>query len=217
VSSSVPSLRGAEDDVAIQLDCFASLAMTICCSAHKRWVRHVQTRGALAIRRSVDSFGSEMTRLPTSLLMASAGIFGLSVAAAQTPPSAQPPFAVPPYKNLKIFPQDITRAQLLSNMKFFSQSLGVRCTYCHVGQEGAPLSTFNFASDAKQKKLTARKMLAMVHRINEQDFGVHDFSKVKVTCFTCHRGSTEPATMPPPPGDPPPPPAAPAKPERGAS
>jgi hypothetical protein len=46
---------------------------------------------------------------------------------------------------------------------------------------------------------------------------VSDFSKVKVTCFTCHRGSTEPATMPPPPGAPPPPPAAAAKPERGAS
>jgi len=56
-----------------------------------------------------------------------------------TPPQAGPaPFANPPYKNLKVFPQDITRPQLLSNMKLFSQSLGVRCTFCHVGQEGAP-------------------------------------------------------------------------------
>ena len=144
------------------------------------------------------SFAPEMTRLPTLLLIASAGLFGLSVAGAQTPPQAQPPFAVPPYKNLKVFPQDITRAELLSNMKFFAQSLGVRCTHCHVGEEGKPLSTFDFASDAKDKKLVARKMLAMVHRINAQDFDVTDFSKVKVTCFTCHRGSTKPLTAPPP-------------------
>jgi cytochrome c peroxidase len=138
-----------------------------------------------------------MTRLPTALLIASAGIFGLSVAAAQTPPSASAPFAEPPYKNLKVLPGTITRDQLLSNMKFFAKSLGVRCTHCHVGEEGKPLSTFNFASDAKKPKTTARKMLAMVHRINSEDFGVTDFANVKVTCFTCHRGSTKPLTAPP--------------------
>ena len=138
-----------------------------------------------------------MTRLPTILLIASTGLFGLSVAAAPPPP-AQPPFAVPPYKNLKVLPATITREQLLSNMKFFSQSLGVRCTFCHVGEAGNPLSTFDFASDARREKQTARKMLAMVHRINSEDFGVTDFSKVKVTCFTCHRGSEHPLTAPPP-------------------
>src|SRR3954454_7152420 len=171
----------------------------------------------LAITGRADSFGGGMTRLPTLLLIASAGLFGLSVAAAQTPPPAQPAFAVPPYKNLKVFPQDITRAQLLTNMKFFAQSLGVRCTHCHVGEEGKPLSTFDFASDAKKPKATARKMLAMVHRINEQDFGVTDFANVKVTCFTCHRGSTKPLTAPPADAPVPVKPTAapPAKPERG--
>jgi len=139
-----------------------------------------------------------MTRLPTLLLIASASLLGLSVATAQTlPPPTFAPFAVPPYKNLKIFPKDVTRAQLLQNMKFFSQSLGVRCTYCHVGEEGKPLSTFDFASDAKDKKQIARKMLAMAHRINSEDFSVTDSSKLKVTCFTCHRGSTHPLAAPP--------------------
>jgi len=152
-----------------------------------------------------------MTRLPTLLLIASAGLFGLSVASAQTPPApAFAPFAVPPYKNLKVFPQDVTRAQLLQNMKFFAQSLGVRCTFCHVGEEGKPLSTFDFASDAKNKKLIARKMLAMAHRINSEDFKVTDSSKLKVTCFTCHRGSNHPLTAPPAEDAAP----APAKPER---
>ena len=155
---------------------------------------------------------------PQLALLAAAATFGVSMAAAQTgAPPAQPPFANPPWKNLKVLPQTITREQLLSNMKFFSQSLGVRCTFCHVGEEGKPLSTFDFASDAKREKQTARKMLAMVHRINSEDFGVTDFSKVKVTCFTCHRGAEHPLTEPPPGAIlvPPPPPAK--APERGAS
>src|SRR5215218_5201855 len=41
--SSVPSLRGAEGDAAIQLDCFAPLAMTNCCSAHSAPTLLVQT------------------------------------------------------------------------------------------------------------------------------------------------------------------------------
>src|SRR6478672_6089274 len=129
--------------------------------------------------------------LPGLALMIASACFGLSVAVAQNlpPPSAalQPQFAVPPYKNLKIFPKDISRADLLSNMKFFSQSLGVRCTFCHVGAEGQPLTTFDFASDAKEEKLTARKMLVMAHRINSQDFGIQMGGEPKVTCFTCHR------------------------------
>jgi len=152
-------------------------------------------------------------------LAAAAATFGVSMAIAQTaPPSqppSQPPFANPPYKNLKVFPKEITRAQLLSNMKGFAQALGVRCTYCHVGEEGKPLSTFDFASDAKAHKVRAREMLVMAHRINQQDFD----GQMKVTCFTCHRGSTDAPTapppgvnfVPPPPGMPPPPKA----PERG--
>jgi hypothetical protein len=152
-------------------------------------------------------------------LIAAATVFSLSVATAQTAPPSMA-FADPPHKNLKVLPKDMPRQQLLGTMKLFSQSLGVRCTYCHVGEEGKPLSTFDFASDAKDKKLIARKMLAMVHRINEQEFDVHDFANVKVTCFTCHRGSTKPLIAPPPGSPntvPPPPGAAPVKPpERGA-
>jgi Photosynthetic reaction centre cytochrome C subunit len=160
-------------------------------------------------------------RLPALALAASAIVFAVSVAFAQTAPPATaqgPQPSTPQFKNLKVFPQDISREQLISNMKFFAQSLGVRCTFCHLGTEGQPLSTFDFASDAKQEKQTARLMLAMVHRINSQDFGVTDFSQAKVTCFTCHRGSTKPLTQIPAAAAAPPLPAAatPGKPERGA-
>ena len=158
------------------------------------------------------------SRVPVIALAAATALFGFSVATAQTSAPA-PAAAPPPPKNLQVFPKDIPRAQLIQNMKFFAQSLGVRCTFCHVGQEGQPLSTYDFASDAKREKQTARAMLVMVHKINKDEFGVTDFNNVKVTCFTCHRGATHPLTAPPADSSPPTPPpaAAPAKQERGAA
>lgn len=138
------------------------------------------------------------------LLAAGCAAFLAAVASAQTSPTPAAPSPLAPlYKNLKVFPKDIPQQQLVSNMKFFAQSLGVRCVHCHVGEEGKPLSTFDFASDAKKEKLIARKMLAMVHRINSEDFGIKDPKEVKVTCFTCHRGATKPLTaIPEPPATP---------------
>ena len=162
-----------------------------------------------------------MKRQMSSLILAAAaGLFAISVAAAQTPPAAgpsPPPFAVPPFKNLKILPKDIKRADLLATMKLFSQSLGVRCTFCHVGVDGTPLSTFDFASDAKPNKAIARDMLRLADRLNSQDLpAIGGLIDPHVTCYTCHRGSTKTATMlPAPPVAPPV--ALPAKPkaERG--
>jgi hypothetical protein len=132
------------------------------------------------------------------LLAAGCAAFLAAIAAAQPASAPQDPaFAVPPYKNLQVLSKDITRDQLLSNMKFFAQSLGVRCSHCHVGVEGQPLSTFDFASDAKREKNVARSMLTMVHKINSEEFGVKDFSQVKATCYTCHRGALRPLTAPP--------------------
>lgn len=161
--------------------------------------------------------------LPAFALAVAAAIFGISVAVAQTnPPAAgprpSPAFANPPHKNLKVLPKDISGPELLGTMKFFAQSLGVRCTYCHVGTEGQPLSSFDFASDSKDHKNTARAMMAMVAALNAKTLptatGLPD---AKVTCFTCHRGSTKPATeippgavlVPPPPGATPSPPGKP--------
>lgn len=154
--------------------------------------------------------------IPNIALLLSAAAFGISVAVAQTaPPATSIPPAAPPaaFKNLQVFPKDIAKPQLLANMRFFTQSLGVRCTFCHVGVEGQPPSTYDFASDAKKEKLTARKMLLMVQRINTQDFAVQPtMATAKVTCFTCHRGAMKPLTAPPPA-----PPAAGAAPASGPS
>jgi hypothetical protein len=136
---------------------------------------------------------------PTAVLAVAAASFGLSIAIAQpAAPPAQPPFAVPPFKNLKVLPKNISRPDLIDTMKSFSQSLGVRCTHCHVGEEGKPLSTFDFASDKKANKAIARDMLRLVGRLNKTDLpAIAGLEDPKVTCYTCHRGAKEPAKTPP--------------------
>ena len=155
--------------------------------------------------------------IPQLALASAAAVFAVSVAAAQTgaPPANTPAFANPPHKNLKVLPQDISAPQLLGTMKFFAQSLGVRCNFCHVGAEGQSLSTYDFPSDAKPNKDIARGMIRMVKEINGNLPAITGQADSKITCFTCHRGSTTPATAPTPTAAAAP--AAPAKPERGAA
>ena len=132
---------------------------------------------------------------------ASAAFLAAAVAAQQTakPQAAAPPStAEPSATNLKILPMGIPRQNLIGVMQMMSASLGVKCTFCHVGQSR---ETMDFASDAKKEKLAARAMLDMVRRINEQEFKVTDFSKSKVTCYTCHRGAPHPLTAAPKPGE----------------
>jgi photosynthetic reaction center cytochrome c subunit len=93
------------------------------------------------------------------------------------------PFASP--KNLKVLTGD-TPEQLQMTMRAFAAALGQRCNFCHVMGD--------FASDDNPKKETARMMLAMAREIN----GKFPDGKRHVTCYTCHRGATEPATEPPP-------------------
>jgi hypothetical protein len=104
------------------------------------------------------------------------------------------------FTNLQVLPKDITRAQLVPVMRSFAMHLGIRCEHCHVG-EGNDLSKFDFASDAKPAKATARKMMSMVRTINGTLLdGVGTAPPPgtnRVTCYTCHRGARTPLTSPP--------------------
>ena len=71
------------------------------------------------------------------------------------------------YTNLQVLPSDVSRGQLMSVMRGFTGALGVRCSTCHIGEEGQPLSTYDFASDDKAAKLKAREMMRMVRTIND--------------------------------------------------
>jgi hypothetical protein len=113
------------------------------------------------------------------------------------------------FENLQVLPKDITRSQLIQVMRGFALGLGVRCQFCHIGQEGADLSTFDFKSDDKPTKRTARIMLQMVHAVNDTflsqlDTISHDHmdmdhdhanDRIQVQCVTCHRGQSRPQMM----------------------
>ena len=113
---------------------------------------------------------------------------------AQQPPSWDWPDKA---KNLKVFPKDTSKEQLRGAMMAFTRALGVRCNHCHVGEEGKPLSTFDFPSDKNPKKDIARDMMKMVVEV-EADLKKMDLQgthRVAMGCITCHHGRPTPATL----------------------
>ena len=127
-------------------------------------------------------------RLAVPLVLLCAGVAPLLAQ-----PPAGPDGSPPPPKNLQVLPKDWSRDQVTAVMRGFTNALGVRCTHCHVGQDGNPQS-MEYASDDKHEKDAARQMLKMVNTINT-DF----VSKVAegdatalVRCESCHRGRAHP-------------------------
>ena len=111
--------------------------------------------------------------------------------------ASQSPFKPP--SNLRVLPKDTTLATLIPLMKNFTVALGVRCEHCHTytGSDPSNLQNFDFPSDDKPAKLTARKMMSMLQVINTDLLkGIGDArppDQPKVSCYTCHRGERKPA------------------------
>lgn len=111
------------------------------------------------------------------------------------------------FENLQVLPKDIPRDTLVSIMRGFTASLGVRCTFCHIEREGAAAPggggggggglNLNFASDSLDNKKKAREMLRMTAGINTTlaSLPARDNPPTDVTCITCHRGANKPATI----------------------
>src|SRR5919109_3421125 len=101
--------------------------------------------------------------------------------------------------NVKVIPKNTPVMQVIGMMRNFAGALGVRCQFCHVGQEGQPLGTFDFAKDEKRTKLTARQMMRMVEEDNRRLDTLPEHEKmtshVEVTCATCHRGVNRPMPL----------------------
>lgn len=100
-------------------------------------------------------------------------------------------------QNLQVLPDSFTGRQLNPVMRGFTRSLGVRCQYCHVGEEGKSLSTFDFVSDANPNKERAREMLRMLGDINDhlKKIDKSGDKAVNMWCHTCHRGRPRPMTI----------------------
>lgn len=100
-------------------------------------------------------------------------------------------------ENLQVLPEDWSGERLRPVMTGFTRALGVRCSHCHVGEEGQPLSTYDFPSDDNPNKERARTMLRMLGDINQtlQSVEPSGPERVNMWCHTCHRGRPRPMTL----------------------
>jgi photosynthetic reaction center cytochrome c subunit len=90
-------------------------------------------------------------------------------------------------KNIQVL-NGLPVSQLIPVMNYMGSSLGVKCTFCHV-KNG---DKWDFVSDEKPEKGSAREMIKMVQGINKTSFK----GNPAISCFTCHRGSEHPVRMP---------------------
>lgn len=101
-------------------------------------------------------------------------------------------------KTLTTLPTSTSGKDLQRIMFGFTGALGVRCPYCHVGEEGKDFKEFDFVSDAKPAKNKARLMIKMVKNINTNflaDFHDDNTPSLQVNCQTCHRGNALPILL----------------------
>jgi Photosynthetic reaction centre cytochrome C subunit len=100
------------------------------------------------------------------------------------------------FKNLQVLPKDISKDSLDHVMHNFTQSLGVKCMFCHVHEGNDFRSGWKWESDDKPEKNTARYMLKMTAGINSTYFNFENSSQPDtihaVNCITCHRGIPHP-------------------------
>ena len=105
--------------------------------------------------------------------------------------------------NTKVIPHNTPVPEVVAMMRAFAGDLGVRCQYCHVGNEGEPLDRFDFASDQKRTKLVARQMMLMMREINRRIDTIpasltatgEPAPRMQATCGTCHRGVSRPVPL----------------------
>src|SRR5262245_8403046 len=103
-------------------------------------------------------------------------------------------------KNVKLL-GDLSTSQFIPVMNFFAASMGRRCNFCHVNNQGQ----WDYASDAKPEKNTAREMIKLVMDTNNR---LTQLKLDPISCYTCHRGRNSPQSVPllplplpsPPPG-----------------
>lgn len=101
-------------------------------------------------------------------------------------------------KNITALPSTVGGRDLQRTMTGYTNALGVRCTHCHVGEEGKDFNEYDFVSDAKPAKNKARLMIKMVKSINTQflaDLHEDGTASMQVNCQTCHRGNSVPITL----------------------
>lgn len=133
--------------------------------------------------------------IKTTIAWAALAALSVTVAA-----QGQPPSDAPGATNLRVLPRTMGREPLVAVMREFTAALGVKCDHCHTAVRPDDISTYNFASDDKRPKQTARLMMRMNSDINFRylpDIGAPRSAGANVvTCYTCHRGELKPKLAP---------------------
>src|SRR5215467_8553533 len=133
-----------------------------------------EKNSANKLRKSASAFAGGLA-LAVLAIIASVAVQSWTAPPTQTAQKA--------FKNVQVL-KDIPADDLVPTMQFVSGSLGVECDFCHVRDA--------FEKDDKETKRTARQMMRMELAINGRDFD----ARRAVTCYTCHRGQTKPASIP---------------------
>jgi len=150
----------------------------------------------------------------TKSFLSSPVLASISLLLLATPAGAQSrgeqPNAPPAHQNLSVLAPDIPQSQLLQTMQGFTQALGVQCGYCHATApapegargggrgRGAAAPQFNFPSDEKPAKKSARQMMLIVRDLNAKVPAAVSRSAdatTRVECVTCHRGVAIPRQL----------------------
>jgi hypothetical protein len=132
------------------------------------------------------------------LVVMNVGLFGVVSAtrlSAAAPPQAgqagavqAPPMSETFFKNVQIL-KGIPVDEFMDVMGMFSASLGFDCASCHSEELYKDRAAFAIATPLIQR---ARQMLVMMNTLNRGNFA----GQPRVTCFTCHRGQNQPASIP---------------------
>lgn len=114
------------------------------------------------------------------------------------PAAAEETWVPTEVKNLTVLPKSTSPDDVMKIMREWNAALSVDCVFCHVGQIGKPLSSFDFASDTKKRKDVSRVMLKATMAMNEAFKAIESDEPVIVRCSTCHKRDRHPNTDLPP-------------------
>ncbi|MEO5763468.1 MAG: c-type cytochrome [Vicinamibacteria bacterium] len=89
-------------------------------------------------------------------------------------------------KNLQVLDKNISAMDLKKTMEAFSAQLGVKCAFCHLGED--------YEKDDKKQKNDARKMIKLVMEMKgrKNEFFKTTVKENAIGCALCHRGKPQP-------------------------